>query len=138
MSSEQDAYNELQAYTLAKGDLDFIHQHVVDAWAAQHADVHTKPIALTFALVGLYLHLQRGFSGRQVQRAHMMLANRGKNWPRFRLPEDRGAVSAVDVMATQAGAERDRAIDDWCSAVWAAFEGSHQEVANLLRRHGIE
>lgn len=50
--SEPAAYDELQAYTLAHGDPAFIHQHVVDAWAAQHADEETKPIALTFALVG--------------------------------------------------------------------------------------
>ena len=51
--SERHAYDELQCYTLARGDLAFIHQHVVDAWAAQHADERTKPIGLTFALVGL-------------------------------------------------------------------------------------
>lgn len=64
MTSECDAYNELQCYTLGQGDLAFIHQHVVDSWTAQHADEQTKPISLTFALVGLYLHVEKGFSGR--------------------------------------------------------------------------
>ena len=44
----------------------FIHQHVMDAWAVQTADELTKPIQLTFALVGLYLHVEMAFSGRQV------------------------------------------------------------------------
>ena len=55
MSREQGAYEELQYYTLGHGDHTFIHQHAVDAWAAQHADHNTKPITLAFALVGLYL-----------------------------------------------------------------------------------
>ena len=53
--SEQGAYDELQCYTLAHGGGTLIHQHVVDAWSAQHADGRTKPIELAFALVGLYL-----------------------------------------------------------------------------------
>jgi hypothetical protein len=50
--AEQDAYDELQCYTLAHPDPAFLHQHVVDAWAAQHADERTKPIGLTFVLIG--------------------------------------------------------------------------------------
>jgi hypothetical protein len=38
MQSEQDLYNELAFYTLALGDPAFIHQNIVDAFAAQHAD----------------------------------------------------------------------------------------------------
>ena len=140
MSSEESvtaAYEELQCYTLARGDSTFIHQHVVDAWAAQQADVQTKPIALTFALVGLYLHLERGFTGRQVQQAHMALSRRSKHWPPFPLPEERGAVTPITVMAAPPGPERDRAIDDWCASVWNAFRDSHHAVAQLVKQHGI-
>jgi hypothetical protein len=49
---DQDAYDELQCYTLAHADPSFIHQHLVDAFTVQHADERTKPIALTFAPVG--------------------------------------------------------------------------------------
>ncbi len=59
--TEHDAYNEMQAYTLAHGDPAFIHQHVVDAWSAQHANEHSKPIGVTFALVGLFLHVEKGW-----------------------------------------------------------------------------
>ena len=51
----RELYHELSAYTLSHPDPSFIHQYVVDAFAAQTADENTKPIALTFALVGLYL-----------------------------------------------------------------------------------
>lgn len=132
-----DAYNELQAYTLAHGDPAFIHQHVVDAGAAQHADARTKPIGLTFALVGLYLHVEHGWSGRQVQQAHQHLARCKQAWPSFAPPQDRGSMTAEDVISVPAGAERDRAIDAWCSSVWAAYSEHRRTVISLLRQHGV-
>ena len=106
--TEADAYDELQGYTLMLRDEAFIHQHVVDAWMAQHAHESTKPIGLTFALIGLYLHFERGFSGRQVQLAHMALGRRKREWPIFPLPADRGGITAVEVIAAPPGPERDR------------------------------
>ena len=135
--SQQAAYDDLQCYTLTRGDPAFIHQHVVDGWAAQHADERTKPIALTFALVGLYLRVVRRFSGRQVQRVHMTLARQKRNWPLFALPKERGSVTTIDVVAAPVGPERDQAIDAWCASVWDAFGESHQAVAELLEQHGI-
>ena len=132
--AEQDAYDELQCYTLAHADPAFVHQHVVDAWAAQHADDQTTPIALAFALFGLYLHVEKGLSGRHVQRAHMALARKGKTWPAFTLPPERGTITALRVMAAAAGPERDAAIDAWCASVWAAFHGSHRQVEELLEQ----
>ena len=139
MASEQDAYNELCAYTLAHalGDASFIHQHVVDAFAAQHATSRSKPIGITFALVGLYLHVERHFSGRQVQRVHMQLARKKDGWPAFALPQNRGSVTVVDVMAMPAGPERDRAINTWCESVWEAYQSSRHIVLEILKRHGI-
>jgi hypothetical protein len=136
-ASEKKAYDELQCYTLEHSGLGFIHQHVVDAWAAQHADEKTRPIGLMFALVGLYLHIERGFSGRQVQQVHMKLSQRRRTWPSFPLPHERGSITASQVMAAQAGPERDKAIDAWCASVWSAFSDSHLAVAELLQRYGI-
>lgn len=137
MSSEEDAYNALCGYTLALGDAAFIHQHVVDAFGAQHADEQSKPIKVTFALVGLYLHVEKQWSGKQVQRAHMRLARPKYAWPAFSLPRDRGSLTVVDVMEAPEGPERHRAIHAWCASVWTAFAGSRKTVAELLRRHGI-
>jgi hypothetical protein len=134
----QDAYNELCYYTLAHRDPAFIHQHVVDAYAAQHADAETKPIKLTFALVGLYLQIEKGLSGRQVQRVHMELAQRKQQWPMLLLPKERGTMTAADVMAVQAGPERDRAIHAWCALVWSAFHECRPTIVHWLRERGIE
>ena len=137
MPSEQSAYDELCCYTLGHAAPSFIHQHVVDAFAAQHADDRSKPIGVAFALVGLYLHVERQFSGRRVQRVHMQLARRKQEWPTFDLPRIRGSMTAVDVMLAPPGPERDRAIDAWCASVWNAFIESRPIVVDLLKQHGI-
>jgi len=133
---EAEAYERLQCYTLGHTGPQFIHQHVVDAWAAQHATETTKPISLTFALIGLYLHVEKGYSGRQVQRMHMTLADTRRAWPSFLLPARRGSVTAVEVMAAPAGPARDRAIDAWCTSVWESYANHREAIAELLRECG--
>lgn len=133
---ERDAYHELCAYSLSHGGATFIHQHVVDAFAAQTADSATKPIALTFALVGLYLHVNRHFTGRQVQRAHQFLGRRKRVWPAFTLPPTRGSITAFDVLARRSGVERDEAIHAWSSSVWQAFAENEPLITDLLFGYG--
>lgn len=133
----QELYAELCCYTLTHGDPAFIHQHVVDAHAAQSAGGQTKPITITFALVGLYLLVEKQYTGRQVQRAHMRLAQRKGPWPGFHLPEDRGAMTVNEVMAAPPGPERDTAIHEWCTSVWQAYRESLPLVAGLLRERGV-
>jgi uncharacterized protein DUF5946 len=137
LSGEREAYEELQGYSLMLRDEAFLHQHVVDAWTAQHAEKTTRPIALAFALIGLYLHVEKGFSGRQVQRAHMALARRKRTWPAFPLPRERGPITAIEVLAAAPGADRDRAIVAWSASVWRAYRDSHLAVAELVSQHGI-
>jgi hypothetical protein len=137
MDAEQNAFDELCCYTLSRGDEAFIHQHVVDAFAVQKADEQTKPIKIAFGLIGLYLHIEKQFSGRRVQRAHMSLAKQKRAWPAFPLPQDRGAITVVEALAVPPGPGRDQAIDAWCRSVWYAFRESHAIVADLLRQNDI-
>ena len=137
MESEEDVYHQLSAYTLQRGDATFIHQHVVDAFAAQRADGGTKPIKIAFSLAGLYLHVEQGYSGRQVQLAHMQLARRKRTWPTFVLPLHRGAMTVFEVMAQPPGAERDGAIHDWSVSVWDAFAGNRDAMVEFLRPYGL-
>lgn len=53
--SEQEAYNELSYCTLSHGGPSFIHQYIVDAYAAQHADEKSKPITVAFDICFLTL-----------------------------------------------------------------------------------
>jgi len=124
--------DELMFYTLSHSDKAyFIHQHVVDAYKAQTADENTKPIGVIFSLIGLYLYLEKNYTGRQVQLAHMKLAENKKPWPRIELPEDRGSITVTDVLKTQPGEERDLMIKKWCVSVWSAYERSHETIAAL-------
>ena len=129
------AYDEVYVYTMGRPG--FILQHVVDAFAVQTASDHSKPISVVFGLVGLYLHVEKQFTGRRVQEAHMRLGRRKRTWPSVHLPEDRGGMTVVDVLAASAGPERDKAIDDWCRSVWIAFAGNRQTIIALLREYEI-
>jgi len=115
----------------------FILQHVVDAFAVQTANDKSKPIGVVFGLVGLYLHVEKQFSGRQVQRVHMELGRRKREWPRVHVPEDRGSMTVADVLAASAGPERDLAINNWCRSVWTAFSPNRQTIISLLREYHI-
>ncbi|MGA2672037.1 MAG: hypothetical protein ABSE99_02310 [Terracidiphilus sp.] len=46
MTTSQGLYRELSYCALAHQDSSFIHQHVVDAYAAQNADDTAKPFSL--------------------------------------------------------------------------------------------
>lgn len=135
--TEKGAYDELSAYTLTRGDATFIHQHVVDAYAVQYSDERTKPIKLTFGLVGLYLKIEKRFTGRQVQLAHMQMARKKHVWPEFQIPADRGSMSPSDVIAAPPGAQRDMAIDAWCASVWEPWQSNRRTIANLLAKHEV-
>jgi Family of unknown function (DUF5946) len=91
------AYDEVYVYTM--GRTGFILQHVVDAFVVQTANDASKPLSVVFGLVGRYLHVEKQFSGRQVQKAHMELGRRKREWPRVDLPEDRGSITVADVLA---------------------------------------
>jgi hypothetical protein len=134
MPSDPDLFNELSYYTLSHRDPRFIHQHVVDAFAAQHADEQTKPMKVVFALVGLFLFLEKGFSGRQVQQMHMRLARRRKQWPRLSIPSGpRGDITVAAVIAAPPGAARDEMVRAWCESVWQTWNESRPQIVNLLK-----
>ena len=131
---ESELYNELAFYTLALGDAEFIHQNIVDAYAVQHAGAESKPIAIVFGLMGLYLHLEKNFTGRQVQRAHMQMARKRKHWTAPAMPERRrAAVRIADVLAAAPGPERNAMIRRWCEAVWRDWQHARGEVEALAR-----
>lgn len=132
--SDQDLYYELTYYTLGHPDKTyFIHQHVVDAYTSQKADINTKPIAITFALAGLYLYLEKNYSGKQVQNAHIKMAKNKKAWPVIKLPELRGDITISEVLNQPLGTKRDLMIKKWCLSVWQAFAGSHETIASLVK-----
>ena len=124
--------NELSYYTLGHGDPAFIHQHLVDAYGAQHVRRSKSTIGAAFALAGLYLAVERGFSGRQVQKMHMRMARTSKQWPRFEPPKDVRPLTVADVPAMQPGRRRDQELMRWCASVWAAWSPEHARVRAMV------
>jgi hypothetical protein len=127
--------HELSYYTLAHGDPTFIHQHLVDAYGAQHVRHSRSTIGAAFALAGLYLALERGFTGRQVQVMHMRMARTSKRWPRFDPPEDVGPLTVADVLAVGPGPARDAKLMEWCASVWGAWSVEHGRVREMMAQN---
>lgn len=134
MTTELDPIHELYLYTLAHPAPVFLHQHAVDAHTAQTASDASKPIAVVFALTGLYLYLEKGFTGRQVQKAHMQMARQRRQWPRLPLPAYRGSIRAEDVLLAAPGSLRDAAIERWCQTVWQSWSHCRGEIVELAKR----
>ena len=86
-----------------------------------------------FALVGLYLYLEKGFTGRKVQKAHMQLAKRHKSWERPILPSSRGAIAISDVLDAPTGEQRDLLIREWCMSVWNAWREERDQIVSLVK-----
>jgi hypothetical protein len=134
-----ELFGELSAYTLSHGDPRFIHQHAVDTWQLQHAMVSKSNIGIAFSLIGLYLALEKGCTGRQVQLAHMELGRTKRNWGDFEIPSSRAALTVVDVLRADPGPARDGELMQWAAAVWAnwnhAYAWSRETCAKLLPSH---
>lgn len=132
-------FSDLSCFTVAGGDAEFIHQHAVDAYEAQHAGGITRNITVAFGLIGLYLALEKGYTGRQVQLAHMQIAAIRKDWPRLDPPQQPAALTVRDVLRAGSDAEREMMIRRWMAAVWESWEDRQEWVREttdeLLARH---
>jgi hypothetical protein len=125
---------ELSYYTLSLGDEYFIHQLAVDAYAAQHSGPYVKPIATTFALVGLYLVNEKHYTGKQVQLAHMALAKKSKIWPLFIAPTDKKWMTVKTVVGSPMD-KKEEMIKLWSASVWDAWKPEQEKVRILVKKY---
>jgi hypothetical protein len=123
-------YYNLTQWTLAQGDSKFIHQHAVDAYAAQHSGENMRPITTWFALIGLFLALERGYSGRRVQQAHEKIGKRKREWPRLTPPGRPGDLTVMNVISAR-DAGRDEMLMRWAASVWKSWAQAHQQVREI-------
>ncbi len=126
-------FEQLSFYTLAHPSPEFFHQHVVDAYEAQHMGPETKSITVVFGLIGLYLALEKEYRGKQVQLTHIRLGRFKKQWPRFMPPVKQGTLTIRNVMAAAPGKERDGMIIKWCQAVWDSWGHVHVQIRELAQ-----
>lgn len=129
-----ERYGELSAYTLSLRDPEFLHQLVVDAYAAQHAGPPSKPLTTCFALVGLCLVCEHGLSGRAVQRAHRLLAEEKRDWPHFAPPPSERSLTVANVLEAPPGLTRNQAVRRWTESVWNIWHGQHSQVRALVAK----
>ncbi|MTK13864.1 MAG: hypothetical protein F8N39_17915 [Clostridiaceae bacterium] len=134
-SSKLEMFHELSCYSSSHSDPKFIHQHVVDAFALETADEETKNIKVVFALIGLFLHVEKNFTGKEVQNAHIQLGKRNKNWPKLVLPINRGDISIKNVMECPEGLKRDMAIEKLCISIWDSYSHCHEYVEKLVQEN---
>jgi hypothetical protein len=114
-------FSDLSCYTVSRQDAEFIHQYAVDAYEAQHAGGKTRNITVAFGLIGLYLALEKGYTGKQVQQAHMLIAKVRKDWPRLEPPARPACLTVMNVLKTPDGTEKDVMIRQWMAAVWESW-----------------
>lgn len=130
-------YDELVAFTQNSGDKEFIQQTAFDSYTAQHLAPKMKPIGGAFALIGLYLVFERGYTGKQVQLAHMVLAKTRRQWPAFTLPKGKASLTAADVVIGLTGDNYRQRINTWAKAVWDLLKPGHERVADLINLYLI-
>ena len=133
---EQEQYNQLLFYTLSHPDpAFFIHQYAVDAFAAQNADANTKNITLVYAVAGLYLAVERGFRGKEVQNAHLIFSKDKSDMPRIILPENRGEITIKNVLEAEPGIDRDQMILHWGASVWKTYQNNRDVIISYCNKH---
>ena len=77
LKKTKKAYEELSYYTFTHKDSSFIHQHIVDAFAAQNADNDTKPITIVFAR-SAFTYVEKNYSGEDIQKKHIGASKKTK------------------------------------------------------------
>jgi hypothetical protein len=128
-------YDELSAFTLSLRDKDFIHQTIVDTYAAQHSGHNVKPISTAFALIGLYLVFERGYTGKQVQQAHRILGELHRQWPRFDPPVNKNALTVAAVLHDLTEENYREQINSWAKSVWLLWSSEHENVRKMAETY---
>jgi hypothetical protein len=133
-------FSDLSCYSVSKRDAEFIHQYAVDTYEAQHAGGKTRNITVVFGLIGLYLALEKSYTGKQVQRAHVQIARVRKDWPRLDPPLRPAAITVLDVLGVSDGPDKDALIRRWMEAVWESWADRQEWVREttdslLFRQH---
>jgi hypothetical protein len=112
------------------------HQTCVDSYAAQHVGPQMRPMTVCFALNGLYLVLERGWSGIAARDAHGHLARTvvRADWPNFEPPSEAGPLTVLDGALSADLDAQGAAIEAWGRSVWATWSHVHDAVRQLTDR----
>lgn len=126
-------YIDLSYYTMGKHDSGFIHQHVIDTYTAQHSGGNMKTISVAFALIGLYYAVEHHFTGRQVQRVHMLLSRKNYDWSILKRPVVPYAITVENVLNENIGQNRDAMIHRRMFETWSCWGNQHQRIKDICQ-----
>ena len=132
-----ELFRELSGIHFDEADPSFIHQIALDCYGAQHVCGPAKPITTAYSLIGLCLHIEHGFTGRQVQRAHTILARKPATWPELPAPTHRYPITVASVVACEHAAVRTERLEDWARSTWDAWRNEHMWVRSIIRNHRL-
>jgi hypothetical protein len=93
-------------------------------------------MTVCFALNGLYLVLERGWSGIRARGAHGHLARTvaREDWPSFEPPTVGGPLTVLDVALSADPAAQAVAVEAWGRSVWASWSHVHDVVRGMTDR----
>jgi len=80
---------------------------------------------------------ERGYSGRQVQLAHMKLAKFKREWPRLVAPESVAKINVKTVLRQPPGDSRDQMIRAWAREVWQSWSSQQHKLHEMLAMLGM-
>ena len=126
-------YSEVAGYELEHvTELGRWHQLLVDTYGAQHVGEGTPRIGPAFALIGLYLALERGWDGLAVRDAHRALARAHRDWPSF-LPAPRfqDGLTVADLTLAGSPEAHVEVLRAWAGEVWAGWADRQESVRAL-------
>ena len=96
------------------------------------------PPTRAFSLLGLYLACEKGYSGREVQIAHMELGRWRKQYSKPEGSPERAALTVIDVMNAAPGENRDRMVKRWARAVWDSWKPAQEWTRALWKQFESE
>ncbi|WP_281172480.1 DUF5946 family protein [Ectobacillus panaciterrae] len=86
---------------------------------------------MAFSLIGLYYAIEQGFTGKQVQRVHMLLGQQKNKWPILPLLSKPYSLTVSDVLKEKPGGNRDDMLQEWMRDVWVCWEHQHTWVRDI-------
>jgi hypothetical protein len=123
-------YTEVLAHEYGDFRYTPAHELTVDAYAVQHPGVpeprFTQSIAIH--LVGLCLSLERGRGPAELPRLRQRLALPKRVFPWLAPPASLGALTVVDVHATDSPEAHRATVDRWARSAWEAWSPHHLQV----------
>lgn len=117
------------------------HQLTADTYTAQHAGGPTPLLRVGYALTGLWLSIEHGFSGEDVRSIHRRMGRPTAAWPIFDPPRPpQRWLTGIDVADAGVRQRSERghakAVAAWAESVWETWlreqPGTDDAVERLL------